>query len=191
MSKTINDHFTQALEALKPFADLFSWAEKNQPENVNMGGNLDCFVAVADARQAAYAYNDLNKLLSQEQHPDDVAIDAFTSAMKAKMKKQREKGYGGWSNKEECPTERVQAMLCEHIGKGDPVDVGNFAMMLFSRGEKTVATKQSPFAPITADDVPDGVTKQLWNLGLLTTSKGRQVKETVAIVVNAYRAWGK
>jgi hypothetical protein len=28
-------------------------------------------------------------------------------------------------------------MLADHVRKGDPVDVGNFAMMLFNRGEAT------------------------------------------------------
>lgn len=69
-----------------------------------------------------------------DQHSDDLAVDAFALAMKAKMKKQREKGYGGW---ELCPTERLQSLLFDHIGKGDPVDVGNFAMMLFNGKEKT------------------------------------------------------
>jgi len=73
------------------------------------------------------------------QHPDDAAVDAFAEAMKAKMAAQRAKGYCGWDDKVDCPTERLQSMLVAHIPKGDPVDVGNFAMMLFNRGERTAA----------------------------------------------------
>lgn len=29
----------------------------------------------------------------------------------------------------------LQKMLVEHVGKGDPVDVANFAMMIHQRGE--------------------------------------------------------
>jgi hypothetical protein len=32
-------------------------------------------------------------------------------------------------------------MMLEHIAKGDPVDVGNFAMMIFNRGETTAAAQ--------------------------------------------------
>jgi hypothetical protein len=74
---------------------------------------------------------------STTQHPDDAAVDRFAAAMKAKLANQRAKGYGGWDVPDQCPAERLQTMLVDHITKGDPVDVGNFAMMLFCRGEKT------------------------------------------------------
>lgn len=70
-------------------------------------------------------------------HADDIAIDKFAAAMKAKMAKQREKGYSGWDDKTVCSEERLQGLLLGHVAKGDPVDVGNFAMMLFNRGEQT------------------------------------------------------
>lgn len=68
-------------------------------------------------------------------HPDDIAVDRFASAMKAKLAKKRVEGRSGWDDKTACPTERLQAMLVDHLAKGDPVDVGYFAMMLFNRGE--------------------------------------------------------
>jgi hypothetical protein len=77
-------------------------------------------------------------------HPDEEAVDRFAAAMKVKMAKQRAKGYGGWDDPMACPTERLQNMLTDHIGKGDPVDVGNFAMMLFNRGEKTAPPPRQP-----------------------------------------------
>jgi hypothetical protein len=72
-------------------------------------------------------------------HPDDLAVDRFATAMKEKMAKARAKGRNGWNDPEKCPTERLQTMLAEHIAKGDPVDVGNFAMMLWDRVESTAA----------------------------------------------------
>jgi hypothetical protein len=76
------------------------------------------------------------------EHLDDWAIDRFAATMKAKMAKQREKGYSGWDDQEQCPTGRLQTMLSEHVAKGDPVDVGNFAMMLWNRGEATTSPEQ-------------------------------------------------
>lgn len=73
----------------------------------------------------------------ERQHPDDTAVDRFATAMKAKMEKARAKGRGGWEDKDGCSTERLQAMMADHFAKGDPVDVGNFAMMLFNRDEGT------------------------------------------------------
>lgn len=72
-------------------------------------------------------------------HPDDLAVDKFATALKEKLAKQRAKGYGGW---EACPVERLQEMLFRHVHKGDPVDVGNFAMMLWNRGDKTAYEDQ-------------------------------------------------
>lgn len=78
-----------------------------------------------------------------QRHPDDVAVDRFAQAMKDKMAKQRAKGYGGWDDLASCPTSRLQQMLVDHIPKGDPVDVANFAMMLWSRGERTEQPKEN------------------------------------------------
>lgn len=70
-------------------------------------------------------------------HQDDAAIDRFAAAMKEKMAASRVKGRSGWNDPLICSTDRLRAMLLEHIEKGDPVDVGNFAMMLFNRKEST------------------------------------------------------
>jgi hypothetical protein len=84
------------------------------------------------------------------QHADDVAVDRFAEAMKAKMAASRAKGRGGWESTEVCPPGSLQLMMLEHIAKGDPVDVGNFAMMIFNRGETTAAAQPVAVA------VPDG-----------------------------------
>lgn len=73
----------------------------------------------------------------ETQHSDDIAVDQFAQALKDKMRKSREKGRSGWDDKQQCPDGTLQRMLVEHIEKGDPLDVGAFAMMLFIRGERT------------------------------------------------------
>lgn len=73
----------------------------------------------------------------QDTHADDRVVDAFAAAMKAKLAQQRAKGYGDWQDKDKCPEGRLQKLLADHIPKGDPVDVANFAMFLWHRGEST------------------------------------------------------
>lgn len=68
------------------------------------------------------------------QHPDDIAVDAFAS----KMAYARTLGRGGWEDKSGCPAELLSSMLRHHVEKGDPVDVANFCMMLSQRGERIV-----------------------------------------------------
>jgi len=70
-------------------------------------------------------------------HPDDAAVDLFAAAMKEKLARKRQEGRGGWEDKEACPPGHLQKLLVEHLAKGDPVDVANFAMMLWSREEPT------------------------------------------------------
>lgn len=109
-------------------------------------------------------------------HPDDIAVDKFADAMKAKMAKQRAKGYGGWDDKAECPEEHLQAALFRHVAKGDPVDVGNFAMMLWNRGNSTEyadqwvfdLTGKWPMKPTSK--VPEQKTALYWRLHTLSKS---------------------
>lgn len=69
-------------------------------------------------------------------HPDDLAVDRFAAAMKTKLAQKRAEGRAGWDRPEECSASRLSDMLRDHVAKGDPVDVGNFAMMLHQRGER-------------------------------------------------------
>ena len=60
-------------------------------------------------------------------HPDDIAVDNFAAAMKIKLAKSRAKGRSGW---ETAGAKHLSQLLIDHVPKGDPVDVANFAMML-------------------------------------------------------------
>lgn len=70
-----------------------------------------------------------------DQHPDDLAVDAFAAAMKAKMAEARAKGRGGWEDPAQCSADDLSRMLRDHVEKGDPRDVANFCMMLHQRDE--------------------------------------------------------
>ena len=67
--------------------------------------------------------------LLREAHPDDEAVDRFASAMKAKLAAAHKKGRGGW---EGCSQTDLSRMLREHVEKGDPCDVANFCLFLWS-----------------------------------------------------------
>lgn len=73
------------------------------------------------------------------EHTDDIAVDQFAAAMKAKLLLARAKGRSGW---ETCAVEILQESLVSHTAKGDPTDVANFAMMLWARGEVTRLERQ-------------------------------------------------
>ena len=65
-----------------------------------------------------------------EQHSDDLAVDRFATAMKARMAEMRAKGKSGW---EDCPVERLDSLLRATTDYTQPVDTGNYAMMLYNR----------------------------------------------------------
>jgi hypothetical protein len=63
---------------------------------------------------------------------DRIAVDRFAAAMKLKLFQKSKEGRQGWKG---APAEHLSRLLCEHIHKGDPVDVANFAMMLHQNGQ--------------------------------------------------------
>lgn len=64
---------------------------------------------------------------------DERAVDRFATAMKAKMAVSSAKGRSGWNDEAQCTMETLARMLLDHVRKGDPVDIANFAMMLHQR----------------------------------------------------------
>lgn len=105
---------------------------------------------LAPATVAAISMDDINALYDRlnpggareaSAHVDDMAVDRFAAVMKAKLAKKRGDGRGGWQGAY-CTQESLSVMLREHVEKGDPVDVANFAMMLHQRGESILAAGQ-------------------------------------------------
>lgn len=80
-----------------------------------------------------------------EVHPDDLAVDRFAIAMKAKLTEKRAEGRRGWDDPAECSAGYLSMLLVEHIEKGDPLDVGNLAMMLHERGDR-IADERERYA---------------------------------------------
>ena len=97
-------------------------------------------------------------------HPDDAAVDNLAAAMKAKLAKQRAKGYGGWDT--DCTQEHLSNLLRAHVNKGDPVDVANFCAFLLTRGEG-IATTQPAALVLAAREFPPMTPELASILGLM------------------------
>ncbi|WP_228756447.1 hypothetical protein [Stenotrophomonas sp. MH181796] len=116
-----------------------------------------------------------------DQHPDDLAVDAFAAAMKAKMAAARAKGRGGWEDPAQCSADDLSSMLRDHVEKGDPRDVGNFCMMLHQRGE-AIATRQ-PVCGTCAEVIrPDALTGTTCSCASQPVGKEPVTVEAVATV---------
>lgn len=86
------------------------------------------------------------------QHPDDLAVDLFAVAMKAKLEFARNnRGRGGWQNKDECSADLLSKLLRGHVDKGDPTDVANFCCFLWNRGEGIQPQPEAQGAVVFAD----------------------------------------
>lgn len=109
------------------------------------------------AGRRAGEQRETKRLEWDEPHRDDVAVDLFAAAMKGKLATKRDQGMGGWDDPVACPVVRLQQMLLEHIGKGDPVDVGNLAMMLWNRGAPVAILP--PMTGMQADALHPGYAK--------------------------------
>lgn len=68
-------------------------------------------------------------------HPDDEAVDRFAAAMHAKMAQARAKGKEGWDDPERCPVGRLDDLMGKAWAAQQWVDVANYAMMLWARGQ--------------------------------------------------------
>lgn len=62
-------------------------------------------------------------------HADDIAIDRFAAAMKARMAEMRAKGRSGW---ETCPAVFLHDGMLSNAEQGEPRDTANYAMMLWN-----------------------------------------------------------
>jgi len=102
-------------------------------------GEYFCAVCGASEPDEVDAAEAFNAMLAgtASRHPDDVAVDRFALAMKAKLADARAKGRTGWDDPAQCSVGYLAQLLVDHIGKdnaGNFEDVANLAMMLHQRG---------------------------------------------------------
>lgn len=119
-------------------SDDTPWATLSEDRKIGWRGDAERALAVVKE------YLTTRRPSPEGHHPDDIAVDRFAAAMKEKLARKREEGRGGWDDKEKCSGEYLSRLLREHVDKGDPVDVGNLAMMLHQRGERIAPEGQQP-----------------------------------------------
>lgn len=122
------------LEKIKWWQDM---VDKGETPPVNRRPTADCTCTVKERYSGCRIECDVPQREDgeAEQHFDDVAVYVLAKAMKSKLAQKRSEGRGGWQSPDECSQELLSKLLREHVEKGDPVDVANFCMMLFNRGE--------------------------------------------------------
>lgn len=97
---------------------------------------------------------DTSRPAPASEHHDDVAVDRFAAAMKAKLADARNKGRSGWDDPEQCSVEFLASLLLEHIGKGNTgnfEDIANLCMMLHQRGADPAILQAIAPAPVWRD----------------------------------------
>lgn len=129
----IGGHYTVEPDGLLWMAhDEFAWEQFESQTAAKAAAQADYEARIRSALVSAPAQEGW-KL----GHPDDLAVDRFAAAMKAKLAKKRTEGRGGWEGSS-CNAEILSDLLRKHVEKGDPLDVGNLAMMLHQRSERIV-----------------------------------------------------
>lgn len=127
---TMVRRLVHALHKAAPTAYLSAWASDYlERKGFNKGPFREACSPLPPAAQVS---------LNGDKAFDDDAVDQFASAMKEKLDKKRFQGRAGWHDKKICSQKQLSNMLFNHVDKGDPLDVGNFAMMLFFRQEKII-----------------------------------------------------
>jgi len=85
------------------------------------------------------------RVTSWEADEDNKAVDAFAAALKRKLAKKRKDGRHGWKT---CAPDDLAVMLVEHVEKGDAIDIGNFAMMLWHVQGRHARARRIEKAPL-------------------------------------------
>lgn len=86
-------------------------------------------------------------IVFDQKDPDAVATVDFAQAMVRRLGERRAAGKSGWDDPEQCPPQRLAEGLVRSLRAGNLVDVGNYAMMLWKRGQTDC------FAPQVAADL--------------------------------------
>lgn len=85
-------------------------------------------------RLRRYVLADVLQALRAGKHPDDDAVTQFAAQLRQRMADKRDQGRDGWMT---CDVADLQLKLIRSIADGDPIDIGNYAMMLHARGAGT------------------------------------------------------
>ena len=162
--------YSKSLPVLAPGTKLYAAPQPAEqqpcPEDIREGAPYDdpAFESLcreheiwgtAAAAQCAVFWEAGKRVAEQQPapHPDDAAVDRFAAAMKAKLAKKCSEGRTVW---QEGNSVYLSELLREHVEKGDPVDVGNLAMMIHENGF-SIEKKPVRWATVSgcAEQTPD------------------------------------
>ena len=62
----------------------------------------------------------------------DTLVNRFAEVMRRKLMRKLSTGYSGWDDPDWTEAS-IRAAMIEHVEKGDPVDIANFAAFLWNR----------------------------------------------------------
>lgn len=85
-------------------------------------------------RLTRYNLDEVCAALRVAKHPDDDAVDQFADRLRERMAEKRDEGRDGW---EQCDLDDLGLKLLRSIVDGDPIDIGNYAMMIATLGGGT------------------------------------------------------
>lgn len=128
------ERVVQALTNLLAAVDAYAETPPQSSAEALASGDVATAAEEARAVLAALEHAEAGGV---ETHPDDLAVDRFAAAMKAKLAEARYKGRSGWDDPDRCSVTFLAELLVGHVGKGNPgnfEDIANLAMMLHQRG---------------------------------------------------------
>ncbi|WP_405126733.1 hypothetical protein [Ralstonia pseudosolanacearum] len=128
---SVFEHRYEAVENLVHEAARWALARREHQARHDLAGDLQ-----TDEQNAAQDLEDAVHevaLYGIEAHSDDLHVDATANAMKRRLAEKRAAGYHGWNDPRDCRIENLAILLHRSLRKGNPLDVANFAMMLYRR----------------------------------------------------------
>ena len=78
-------------------------------------------------------FQDTSGALAAESKRLGRMVDRFAVAMKVKLRKKAQEGYGGWDDPVKFPDKNLHEGLFRHVERGDWIDIANFAAMIWYR----------------------------------------------------------
>jgi hypothetical protein len=115
------------------------------------------------------------KTVSPDEARDEHALHRFTMEMRTKLAQKRRQGRGGWWDSSECTVHELARQMIAVIEKGDPVDVANYCMMLYTRNGGHQALKMAWMLHMGETRMAERREK-ITAMGLLVLAAGGEIK---------------
>lgn len=98
---------------------------------------INYLLSEEDIEENVQDTQDYGRSVSYESHKIMEGADNLRLAMINRLFRKAREGRYGWYDSTVISTKALASMLRDSVRKGDPVDVANYAMMLYNRGGRT------------------------------------------------------